>query len=359
MAVREDLVQSADPSVAAAPLDKRIAFLQSKNLTQEEIDLSLSRAGTDGHTSSFGTATSSSPSYSYQQRPVQYGSPQSQPPPYWQQPPPPELPKRDWRDWFIMATVMGGVTWGCYVVAKRYIYPLIAPPTLPQLEQDKSQVDASFEKAFDLLEQLAADTEALKSAEKARTEKLDVTLAEVESVISEMKSSTRRYDEDSRRHGEEIRALKDLIPKAMEGQKESADQRLRELSQEMKSLKTLIGNRMATNQRPASTFAGGVTPIGGQKHSQDASANGTIVPTESATEAAPIVSNNELEDGQTTLPTSFTAPDRTASSSPYGRMMNGRAAIPAWQMAARKNQEEAAKKDTTESGTITEASPGS
>jgi hypothetical protein len=33
-----------DPSVAAATVDQKISFLQSKNLTQEEIDLSLSRA---------------------------------------------------------------------------------------------------------------------------------------------------------------------------------------------------------------------------------------------------------------------------------------------------------------------------
>ncbi|KAI4122443.1 MAG: hypothetical protein LQ347_006499 [Umbilicaria vellea] len=45
--VREDLISSADPSVAASPLDKRIAFLQSKNLTQEEVDLALARAGED------------------------------------------------------------------------------------------------------------------------------------------------------------------------------------------------------------------------------------------------------------------------------------------------------------------------
>lgn len=27
-------------------------------------------------------------------------------------------PKRDWRDWFIMATVVGGVGYGMYFVAK-------------------------------------------------------------------------------------------------------------------------------------------------------------------------------------------------------------------------------------------------
>lgn len=46
---REDLVASAvsflrDPTVAAAALDKRIAFLQSKNLSQEEINIALARA---------------------------------------------------------------------------------------------------------------------------------------------------------------------------------------------------------------------------------------------------------------------------------------------------------------------------
>ncbi|KAI4172843.1 MAG: hypothetical protein LQ348_006687, partial [Seirophora lacunosa] len=34
-----------DPSVTNSPLDKRIAFLRSKNLTQEEIDAALARAG--------------------------------------------------------------------------------------------------------------------------------------------------------------------------------------------------------------------------------------------------------------------------------------------------------------------------
>lgn len=29
-------------------------------------------------------------------------------------------PKRDWRDWFIMATVMGGVGYGLYSVAKVF-----------------------------------------------------------------------------------------------------------------------------------------------------------------------------------------------------------------------------------------------
>ena len=75
---------------------------------------------------------------------------------------------------------------------QRYVYPMIAPPTAPQLEQDKQAIDESFEKAFSLLDQLAKDTEALKSSEQARTERLDTALTEVETVISEF--SNHRFD---------------------------------------------------------------------------------------------------------------------------------------------------------------------
>lgn len=102
-----------DPSVSASPIESRIAFLQSKNLTQEEVDAALARAGGDN------VSQANYQNYAPQQQiarpPPTYGGYQQYP---WQQPPPPEVPKRDWRDWFIMATVMGGVGYGVYAVAK-------------------------------------------------------------------------------------------------------------------------------------------------------------------------------------------------------------------------------------------------
>lgn len=98
--------------MSSSPIENRIAFLQSKNLTQEEIDTALARATgeTAPQSSSF---VNYSPSQVTRQSPPAYGGYQQQ----WQQPPPP-IPKRDWRDWFIMATVVGGVGYGAYVVAK-------------------------------------------------------------------------------------------------------------------------------------------------------------------------------------------------------------------------------------------------
>lgn len=102
-----------DPNVAASPVENRIAFLKAKNLTDEEVQAALSRA-----------AAQVGPAQSYPPPPGPAPGPGQQPayyggyPPYGWQPPPPEIPRRDWRDWFIMATVVGGVSYGLYALGK-------------------------------------------------------------------------------------------------------------------------------------------------------------------------------------------------------------------------------------------------
>ena len=99
-----------DPNVASSPIQNRIAFLQAKNLTQEEIDVALARAADGGGAvppNPTGLAGPAPPPFApgaYRSGDAAYG---------WRHPPP-ELPRRDWRDWFIMATVMGGVGYGLY-----------------------------------------------------------------------------------------------------------------------------------------------------------------------------------------------------------------------------------------------------
>ncbi|KAF1836988.1 hypothetical protein BDW02DRAFT_587040 [Decorospora gaudefroyi] len=370
--VREDLITSAvsflqDPSVASAPLEKRIAFLQSKNLTQEEVELSLARAAEDPSYPSSPPPPPHAPTASSNAYrpppPAPYGSypPQG----YWQPPPPPEPPKRDWRDYFIMATVMGGVGYGLYFTAKRYVLPLIQPPTQPQLEQDKASVDESFKRAFDLLEQLNTDTSALKASEEARTSRLDDALGEVESVLASLKKSSKKQGDDNRRIEDDVRGLRDLIPKALDAQKEATDNRLKELSTELKSLKTLIGNRMGSGSatpRPASTSSAYYGAGQSQTAAQTSNVNSTSNPPTSST-PAPSEQTNDTSTSESqssssaTPPPTSTASSEKPAASPYSRP-TGRAAIPAWQMAAAKNAEEA-KKDTSESGTAVEASASS
>lgn len=101
-----------DPSVATSSIDNKISFLRTKNLTQEEIDAALARAGGNS------AVAAAAP---YPSAPPPQGPPQQYYQPYpqyaaWQ--PPAAAPKRDWRDWFIMATVVGGVSYGLFSLGK-------------------------------------------------------------------------------------------------------------------------------------------------------------------------------------------------------------------------------------------------
>jgi hypothetical protein len=120
MPIREDLVASAvnflhDPSSAASPIENRIAFLKAKNLTEEEVRAAIARAGAGSGTS---PQHSAPPAATTQQEQAIYGQYAGQYSPYPWQPMPPEVPRRDWRDWFIMATVVGGIGYGLYALGK-------------------------------------------------------------------------------------------------------------------------------------------------------------------------------------------------------------------------------------------------
>ncbi|KAL2262206.1 hypothetical protein VTK26DRAFT_2164 [Humicola hyalothermophila] len=333
MAIREDLVASAakflqDPSVASSPVEKKIAFLQAKNLTQEEVAAALARVNPEA--AQVQTHTAQVPaSAPVVQPPAYYGQYPPQYPPYgWQTAPQPP-PRRDWRDWFIMATVVSGVSYGLYSLGKRYVYPLIAPPTPERLEQDKKSIDEQFEKTFALVEQLAKDTEALKASEKERTERLDGALNELETVIGDLKSANRRRDDEAQRVRDEIQSLKDSIPRAMNSQKDLTDARLREVNAELKSLKTLITQRM--NPTATSTSVSNyLRPT----------ASGNATPNSPAATPAPTVEDASGTQGAKEEAPKPAAQDSASSSnrgSPFGIGMPGKASIPAWQMMATKS----------------------
>lgn len=388
MAPREDLVNSAvsflqDPSVASSPLDKRIAFLQSKNLTQEEIDLSLARAGDE-------TAVAAQPppaAYyppspqqgTYRPPPANYSSNQYgnwQPPP-----PPPELPKRDWRDWFIMATVVGGAGYGLWVLTERYIKPLIAPPTPPQLEQDKAAIDEQFARAFALLDTLSSDTTALKEAEEARTQRLDTTLTDVEAVVAELKASNQRREDESRRMEAEIRNIKESLPKAIDSIREASEKRLKDLSRELSSLKLLMGNRFGTNPAPTPPIGHGIStrlPADAEQRSGAASpipeagpSNDASIPTVNKSNPVPAFGTGTTSSGYN--PSSAAATQQTMSpmadqrdvrSRLYGAsgVAQGKATIPAWQMALAVDKNKATNTESaspSQNGTTSNVNGGS
>jgi peroxin-14 len=233
---------------------------------------------------------------------------------------------------------------------QRYVYPLIAPPTPERLEQDKKSIDDQFEKTFALVDQLAKDTEALKTAEKERTEKLDAALNDLETTINELKQANRRRDDESQRVRDDVQNLKDSIPRALDNQKDLTDTRLREVNAELKSLKTLITQRMNPTATSTSvsnylrpSVSGNATPTSTPPAS-------TPAPVEAAA-ATVAEAKEEPRPAQDYL-------SNAARSSPFSSGMQSKASIPAWQMMAAKSAASpspAAASSSTPNGTPAES----
>lgn len=222
-----------------------------------------------------------------------------------------------------MATVTTAAGYGLYHLAKRYVAPLISPPTPPQLETDKAHIDAEFAKAFDMLDTLRTDTALLKTAEEERKTRVDAALQEVESVIQSLKDAGKRREDESKRVGDEVRGLRDLIPKALEGQKESQKKALEDLQTELKSLKQLVMNRTGAG-RPSFMPGGnvGTPPL-------DPGSNGSI--------AGGSLANGTAVQTLGTGGNALGGLGRKDGNSPLPFGVAGRATIPAWQMAANKS----------------------
>ena len=230
---------------------------------------------------------------------------------------------------------------------KRYIYPLIAPPTPPQLEQDKAAVDESFARAFALLDQLTADTEALKISEQARTHRIDTALSEVETVLGELKDGKARREEEARRINEDLRGLKELIQKSLSTQKESTDGRLQDLNKELKGLKTLVSNRVASSAGPASRSRTTAEDQSQPGPSTDSKRHGFASSvddqTASSTPSTPSAAAPQESTGASQTERSTSGSSSTTASGDTNQDLSrflragipvNRAAIPAWQLAA-------------------------
>lgn len=146
------------------------------------------------------------------------------------------------------------------------------------MEQDKKNVDEEFSRAFALIEQLSTDTAALKSAEETRTERLDTTLRDVENLVGDLKTASRWRDDETRRTSDEVKTLKDAIPKALQGAREGNEHRLKELGTELKSLKVLLGNRLGGGAGAGSTVAGTNLPVASSRSAEESAPAGPASP---------------------------------------------------------------------------------
>lgn len=331
--MREELITSAvtflnDPQVADSTMAKKIEFLESKDLSKDEIAEAIRRAGNTSSSSSPSTVAPASSVPGATGNVPGYGYPVNQSPP--------PLPRRDWKDYFVMATVTAGVAYGLYEVANRYVLPLIMPPTPQALEADKEALEAEFARTEALLEQIQKDTEELKKAEQERKDKFAQLVTDTEKAVDNVKAQTQQRETDMKLIKSQVESIKESLPNALEKHRQQQDKALIELQDELRSLKQLIANRVKPSASPAVLPVSAVPNSVGRPVASSASSGSPVVSTSSNM-------NNSNSNDKSTLNSVKSSGNNGGADASNSNGGSGastpRAGIPAWQLAAAKAKE--------------------
>ncbi|CEP10440.1 hypothetical protein [Parasitella parasitica] len=305
--MREELITSAisflsDPKVQSAPLAKKVSFLESKGMTSEEIEEAMARANGKAASVPVAAAASNVPQGAMIQQPGMMM--QHAPPPL------PPRPAYDWRDIFIAAVLAGGVGYGVWTLAKRLFGPWFQVPTQKELEEDKEKLDAQFQAVENSLNEIKDQTNTALTTVTSQTKKVDDSITNLETVLKELKEGDAQRDEEFKNVKVDIDALKELVPKTLERNKEAQNAVLLDLQNEMKSLKSLLVSRRATSS--------------------------VLDQVSSSTPSTPTATTATTPLPATATSASVASPTDGLSSRLSATINNSgaRAGIPAWQMAA-------------------------
>ncbi|KAJ3403350.1 hypothetical protein CcCBS67573_g06767 [Chytriomyces confervae] len=275
----------ADPQVSAAPVSKRVAFLESKGLTAAEIDAALRQT----------TATADS------------ASPPPLPPPLPNSPTLPQTPPNsitpytsDWRDYVIGSIGLMGFGFAAFHLLQNYVLPSLSWPNFGQQKESQERMET----------QLSAVATALEQATKTiqqQSEKLKDLLDQ--SVLEQERSA-----EEVRGIREEIETLKAILPSIQ--QKNALDPSLTDLQTELKSLKNLLLNRKSFPPIPTQSST---IPLG--YHSNGSNSNNN----KNNTSNDEILSQDEPQNEEATPALHDVDPF-------LGKFTAGKPAIPSWQL---------------------------
>jgi len=135
---------------------------------------------------------------------------------------------------------------------KKFLLPHLQPPTSTAYEEDRDALEAQFDAAEALLKEIQSETAAVRAAVEEQKERIDKTTEEVKSVVVELRDGEIKTRDEMREIRDEVTNIREMLPKMIEKNKESHNQSLNELQQELKSLKALLLNRPTISSTPAS-----------------------------------------------------------------------------------------------------------
>ncbi|KAJ2030901.1 peroxisomal membrane protein pex14 [Coemansia sp. S610] len=242
--LREDIIESAvrflaDPKVQSSTLAKKVSFLETKGLTNAEIEDALARAKSQHTTTSNGqqadgtVATRGSgpaPAYGYAQPLAR--------------PAAPPRPPLDWKDYFIAAVVAGGLGYGLYMLATKYIRPLLlARDDNRRLEEEKKLLVEQNEITRKQLESLSESTTRILDTIARQSQKTTDAIEGMASVMDKISEQEIERSSSARRLQITLEDLQRDISALSSKMAKSGSTSVADVQSDIRSLRSLLLSR--------------------------------------------------------------------------------------------------------------------
>ncbi|KAJ1647747.1 peroxisomal membrane protein pex14 [Coemansia asiatica] len=278
-ALREDIIESAvrflsDPKVQSSTLAKKISFLETKGLTNAEIEDALARAksGQQGIDSAAQQPQQTGTVVPASTAPAGYGYAQPMAPPT-----PPPRPHLDWKDYFIAAVVAGGLGYGLYMFAKKYIKPLLmARDDNERLEQEKKILIEQNEFTRKQLETLTDSTTRILETISQQSQKTSEAIEGMTAVMEKISARELESNSSSRQLLITIEDLQREITAFSSKAAKSGDSSVADIQSDIRSLRSLLLSRRvpAPSSSPAPRAATPSAPASASAITSNAASTG-------------------------------------------------------------------------------------
>ncbi|KAJ2720712.1 peroxisomal membrane protein pex14 [Coemansia sp. Benny D115] len=322
-ALREDIIESAvrflaDPKVQSSTLAKKISFLETKGLTNAEIEDALARAKSspppaDSDTDAASRAVQPSSAAAPATAAAGYGYAQPMAPPT-----PPPRPHLDWKDYFIAAVVAGGLGYGLYMFAKKYIKPLLMVRDDNQrLEEEKRLLVEQNELTRKQLQELSESTARILETISRQSQRTGDAIEGMASVMDKITEQEAEQNTASRRLQITLEDLQREIAALAAKSNKAGDSSVADIQSDIRSLRSLLLSRRAPANSPLPAVRS-ATPSADQSPAVSTTSASAFQPAP-AHDAPPALEANGT--------------DSNSSSNSAAASVSPTPTIPAWQLA--------------------------
>lgn len=98
-------------------------------------------------------------------------------------------------------------------IAQKYVSPHLQPPGVTAYEADKDALTAQFDAAEALLEEIQAETAAIKVAVEEQRNHVERVTQDVEAAVKEMRESEVKTRDEMREIRAEVTNIHEMLPK--------------------------------------------------------------------------------------------------------------------------------------------------